>query len=608
MPQFTLETWFRRDGTGTTANTGTGGFYGIPLVAKGVGEAENSNVDMNYFFGIRGSDNVLGADFEEGATGASPGLNHPVYGTTAIPADSTWHHAAATYDGQVWRLYLDGNLEQSLDLGSAIPPRADSIQHAGLAVALDSTGIASGHFDGALDEVRIWSVVRTQAQIRAAINSQITGSQTNLVGRWALEEGTGSTVSSTAGTTIDGTITGSGWNWISVGAPFNINFPPDVTNPGNQTNSEGDVVSLQIVASDLDGDTLTYSATSLPEGLNIDLSTGLIAGTIGSHAAANSPYSAVVTVNDGEGGSTQISLIWTVTQPASGLCDNDPTLVGCWPMEEGSGTVVIDATSFGNDGNITGSPTWVTGKVGSYALSLSGTGQYAVVPDSNSLNIGTNNITLSAWVKPTKTATQYIIKKAIGTTAPNGYELSLSAGGKVFVRFNGGTTATTRVDSLSSYPTDGNTWIHVAATFDGSIIKVYINGVLDNSKSISFTIAPNSTNLGIGAQADGVSPFQGLIDDAPYNRALSLTDIEVLAGLRNLLNASKSGTGSGAVTSDPAGIDCGTTCSYAFVKNTLVTLTAAASPRLDLHRLERPRLPRYGNLRGDDRHRQERDG
>ena len=45
--QFTIETWFRRDGAGVTANTGTGGVTAIPLVTKGVGEAEASNVDMN---------------------------------------------------------------------------------------------------------------------------------------------------------------------------------------------------------------------------------------------------------------------------------------------------------------------------------------------------------------------------------------------------------------------------------------------------------------------------------------------------------------------------------------------------------------------------------
>ena len=76
---FTIETWFRRDGAGMATNTGTGGIAAIPLVTKGMAETEGGPVDMNYFLGIRSSDNVLVADFEDTATG----LNHPVVGTTA---------------------------------------------------------------------------------------------------------------------------------------------------------------------------------------------------------------------------------------------------------------------------------------------------------------------------------------------------------------------------------------------------------------------------------------------------------------------------------------------------------------------------------------------
>jgi hypothetical protein len=61
---FTIETWFKRTAAGVTANTGTGGVDAVPLVTKGRGEGDNSNVDMNYFLGIRGSDSVVCADFE----------------------------------------------------------------------------------------------------------------------------------------------------------------------------------------------------------------------------------------------------------------------------------------------------------------------------------------------------------------------------------------------------------------------------------------------------------------------------------------------------------------------------------------------------------------
>src|SRR5215218_2370483 len=47
---FTLELWFKRTGTGVGIGTGTGGLASaIPLLTKGRGEADASNLDMNYF-------------------------------------------------------------------------------------------------------------------------------------------------------------------------------------------------------------------------------------------------------------------------------------------------------------------------------------------------------------------------------------------------------------------------------------------------------------------------------------------------------------------------------------------------------------------------------
>ena len=100
-----------------STSTGTGGVDAIPLVTKGRAEAENSNVDMNYFLGIRASDGVIVADFEEGVSaGGTPGLNHPIAGTTVIQND-VWYHAAATYDGNILRVYVNGVLENSLTVG-----------------------------------------------------------------------------------------------------------------------------------------------------------------------------------------------------------------------------------------------------------------------------------------------------------------------------------------------------------------------------------------------------------------------------------------------------------------------------------------------------------
>ena len=67
----------------------------------------------------------------------------------------------------------------------------------------------------------------------------------------------------------------------------------------NQSNFEGDTVSLAVSASDAQGRPLTFSATGLPTGLTINPSSGLIAGTIAASAAQALPYTVSVTASDG---------------------------------------------------------------------------------------------------------------------------------------------------------------------------------------------------------------------------------------------------------------------------------------------------------------------
>ena len=186
LHQFTLELWFRRTGPGLTANTD--GITVVPLITKGRTEADNSNLDTNYFLGICGS--VLCADFEDTETGA----NHPVSGVTNLSLD-TWYHAAVTYDGTAWALYLDGSLETSETEGAT--PRFDSLQHAGLATAMNSSGIRSGYFAGQIDEARIWSYARTQTEIQATKDSEVT-SASRLIARFGLNENSGTSVTDTS--------------------------------------------------------------------------------------------------------------------------------------------------------------------------------------------------------------------------------------------------------------------------------------------------------------------------------------------------------------------------------------------------------------------------
>ena len=155
---------------------------------------------------------VLAADFEEGAAGTSPGLNHPITGTTIVPINE-WHHAAATYGAGTWRLYLDGNLEATLAVNQ--PPRSDTVQGAGLGtmIPVSSFGPPVGRFQGVLDEARVWDHARTGADILASKNAELT-SGSGLVARWGLDEGTSTLVGDSIATAANGTVTGSGYSWV----------------------------------------------------------------------------------------------------------------------------------------------------------------------------------------------------------------------------------------------------------------------------------------------------------------------------------------------------------------------------------------------------------
>lgn len=85
------------------------------------------------------------------------------------------------------------------------------------------------------------------------------------------------------------------------------NRPPSVVAPAGQSNRVGDTVSLQVAASDPDGDVPSFTATGLPTGLSI-ASNGRISGT----PSATGNYSTRVTVSDGRGGSASVTFSWTV--------------------------------------------------------------------------------------------------------------------------------------------------------------------------------------------------------------------------------------------------------------------------------------------------------
>ena len=302
---FTLECWVKHDPSGTgraTASSGNGGVNIYPLISKGRGEGDGSNVDCNYIFGLQ-ADGRLAADFED----LNTGLNHPIVGTNAVPSD-TWKHVAVTYDGSTWRFYIDGVPDNSLTIsgtGNVLVPRYDSIQHFGLGTAMTSAGTTQGFFKGTMDEVRVWNVARTQAEIAGAMNSEIS-SATNLIGRWSLNETSGTAATNTGtASSVNGTLTNGPVR--TTGYPFGPQ-PPSVaiTNPADSAVLTPDF-TIDATAADTDGTITSVTFFDGPTQLGID---------------TTSPYGFAVT-----GASTGSHSLTAVALDSSGLSTTSAAVV-----------------------------------------------------------------------------------------------------------------------------------------------------------------------------------------------------------------------------------------------------------------------------------------
>jgi hypothetical protein len=150
------------------------------------------------------------------------------------------------------------------------------------------------------------------------------------------------------------------------------------------------------------------------------------------------------------------------------------------------------------------------------------------------------NLTFSAWINPGTLGTRkMIVGKLTGFDTSGNVALELR-NDILAMQFNNGDTYETWHTTLGSTSLVVNTWYHVAATYDGSELKVFLNGVLDGSLAYSQGLGANTIPWMIGVHASydgGYWPgftFEGLIDDVRvYNRALSGAEIVQLAGDRS---------------------------------------------------------------------------
>ena len=503
-------------------------------------------------------------------------------GTSSLPLN-TWTHLAATFDGSTLRLFVNAAQVGSRTIGGSL------VQSTG-ALRLGGNAPWGEYFAGVIDEVRVYNRALTASEIATDRDTPIGATATDTVaptvatvspvagaidvalsvtiGAAFSEAMDATTISSstvhvrdaasvaiagsvsydsvlqraaftpaaplTAAATYTATVRGgtSGvkdlagnplaadftWSFTTV-APVDTTAPtlswqspaPGATVSGTVTvaASATDNVGVVGVQFKLDGANLGAEDTTAPYAISWD--TAAVSG--GSHV-----LSAVARDAAGnQGASTSISV--TVSNTSTSAAG----LVAAYGFGEGSGLTISDASGYNNTGIISGA-TWTTGRFGS-ALRFDGVDDSVTIADADVLDL-TTAMTLQAWVYPTRAGfTETVVLKE----SPTGLAYSLysneGAAPVTWVRFSGSVSGNSAAGS-TALPL--NVWTHLAATYDGAILRLFVNGSEVGNRPLTGSIVSSSGVLRLGGNAVWGEYFAGVIDEVRiYSRALSASEIQL---------------------------------------------------------------------------------
>ncbi|MFJ9244973.1 LamG-like jellyroll fold domain-containing protein [Streptomyces sp. NPDC101776] len=203
-----------------------------------------------------------------------------------------------------------------------------------------------------------------------------------------------------------------------------------------------------------------------------------------------------------------------------------------WPFEEGTGTTSADATNHANTATLQAGASWTTGKVGSYAVSLTGGSTSYVDVPTTAIDTSTS-YSVAAWVKLSSVSGNQTFASIDGTTISPFY-LQLTGGKLAFTVRGSDSTSSTYAQVLATSSASTGTWYHVTGVYDASAgtIKLYVNGVLQGSTSFtSAWKATGDTEIGRGKwNGANVDFTNGAIDDVRmYSKAVSGQEAVALA-------------------------------------------------------------------------------
>ncbi len=201
-------------------------------------------------------------------------------------------------------------------------------------------------------------------------------------------------------------------------------------------------------------------------------------------------------------------------------------IVSWWPGEGDASDIIDD-----NTGTLVGGVLFADGMVGQ-AFSFNGTDGRVEVPHNPNQNTG-SQITIEAWVNPRSSGHGRTIVQKRSPSNVGGYVFETTHSpfapdnGLQFVIMINGTYRS--LQAPANVLAIG-TWQHVAATYDGTTMKIYVNGVERASLSVSGVIDAVTDPLVMGRNVVNPSiAWDGLIDEVSlYDRALSAEEIQAI--------------------------------------------------------------------------------
>ncbi len=483
-----------------------------------------------------------------------------------------WYHLVALYDGTTQKIYVNGVLVASVTATFTFLPGTHVTTIGGASL------LENRFFDGQIDEVAIWDTALSSSEVTTLFNSGIPVSATSvgsgLLAYYSMNSNSGAgsllTDDENTGTDYDGTIYGASW---VVGGPDALAptavFSSATDNVGSVTGALSSGDTTDDTALVLSGTNESASTVQVYNG-STSLGAATISGTTWSYTATISDattYLFNITETDTAGNISDATSDFTVigdfTAPTitsvtadwgaylSTVEDNASKAVTVVTSgaEDGQ-TVTLSLNSVDYTGTVASNSTSITVSAAalqalvydsSYTLtvnvsdaagntatthnstsftSLNSTGvnntldfdgvdDYVSIPDNSTLDF-TTAMTVELWMKPDNFSKTW---EAIVTKGDNSWRIHRNADeDKVNFAINNTSLTNFSVTSTSTI-TDG-VWYHVVGVYTGSQLEIYINGILENTTSVSTTINNSSYNVCIGEnlQATG-RQFNGQIDE-----------------------------------------------------------------------------------------------